>query len=275
MNGGDGGFCAWTGSYFYGEYPPPNGIFRSPDGTFANIEYPPSPGDARNWASPLIVDPNNSNTLLFGGTRLWRCTNANANSHQDVAWTSISPQRLVGGVYDIISAIAVAPGFSNIIWVGYNSGEIYYTTNGTAASPTWTRIRQSVVPLPLRYCERIAFGRSPKVYVAFGGLNNDEGFNADNLWKTQDNGQTWTNISNGLPNAPIPAIVGSPRNSGYLYIGTAVGVFASTDDGSSWSSGISGDAPANVFVDELFWTNNGARLVAVTHGRGMFTANAQ
>jgi len=164
--------------------------------------------------------------------------------------------------------------------VGLNSGALYFTNNGTAANPSWTKI--NAPSLPQRYVESIAFpgwrpGQWNTVDVAFDGNAYDEGFNPDNLWVTSNGGGTWTNISSGLPTVPIRSVVTSQSYpyQGYLYIGTAVGVFASTDYGAHWSSGLSGDVPANVWVDQLFWTNGGSRLVAVTHGRGMFTANTQ
>jgi hypothetical protein len=249
------------------------------------VQYPVAgTSDTGNWAAPLIVDPNNSNTLLAGGTKLSRSLNPNASDKNAVTWTAIKDPLPTPPPdnYDKISAVAVAPGFPNIIWVGYNSGNIYRTTNGTAPNPTWIRVDVAGSPLPDRYCERIAFagwrpGQYNAVYVAFGGDRNDQGFSADNLWKTTDSGQTWTNISNGLPSVPVTSVVTSqsPSYPGYLYIGSAVGVFASTDSGTTWSPGIAGDVPANVFVDELFWTKNGTRLVAVTFGRGMFTADVQ
>ena len=59
----------------------------------------------------------------------------------------------------------------------------------------------------------------------------------------------------------------APADPNTLYIGTEVGIYGSSNDGASWSTG--NDGPANVSVDELFWLSN--KLVAVTHGRGMFT----
>jgi PKD repeat protein len=50
-------------------------------------------------------------------------------------------------------------------------------------------------------------------------------------------------------------------------VGTEVGVFGTSDNGAHWSTG--NDGPANVAVNELFWM--GSKLVAVTHGRGMFS----
>ena len=282
---GDGGMCAVGGGYFYGEIPTLQ-VFRSSDGSDQcfNPIYIHHFSDAAcgdpcgNWAAPLVLDPNNANTLLAGGLSLWRSNNPNDPSPANVSWTAIKapiPTPTPGDVR--ISAVAVAPGFSDVIWVGHNNGALYFTTNGTATNPSWTLVNTS--GLPQTYCESISFGgrvgQYNNVYVAFGGLAYGQGFNANNLWKTINGGQTWTNISNGLPSVPIHSIVTSTSNPGYLYIGTAVGVFASTDDGATWSPGIAGDVPANVFVDQLFWTNSPRRLVAVTHGRGMFTATAQ
>jgi hypothetical protein len=118
--------------------------------------------------------------------------------------------------------------------------------------------------LPGRFCTRLTIDpqNSNLVYATFGG------FNSGNVWKTSDYGTRWTNISHGLPDAPVFSLVVSPSNSSALYIGTAVGMFASADGGATWSPGNNG--PANAFVEELFWM--GTQLVAATHGRGMFIA---
>jgi hypothetical protein len=296
--GGDGGFCAVGGGYFYGEAGSYGlqFLWRSSDGSSANRQYinhwGGNPVDCSNcpnclscncssdsnsnFAAPLVLDPNNPSTLLGGIDGLERSLNANTPNPHDVSWTLIKCP-LQG---DKISAIAIAPGKSDIIWVGYNSGALYFTTNGTATSPTWTKVNAPA--LPQRYVESIAFagwrpGLWNTVYVAFGGNDYDQGFNANNLWNTGDGGGTWTNISNGLPNVPVSSVVTSqsPSFPSYLYIGTAIGVFASTNNGTNWSPGIAGDVPANVWVNQLFWTNSSRTLVAVTHGRGMFTANTQ
>src|SRR5207248_1859726 len=84
----------------------------------------------------------------------------------------------------IYSAIAVAPGNSDIIWVGHNNGDVYSTANGTAANPTWSRKDLGSPNLPNRACTRLTVdpANSSRVYATFGG------FNSDNIYRTTDGG---------------------------------------------------------------------------------------
>ena len=226
-------------------------------------------GDA-NFIAPFILDPNDQNRLLAGGLSLWRTNDAKtANTRRrGPTWAEIKPPITPAPTppYGNISAIAVAHGNSDIIWVGHNDGAIYYTRNGTAVRPTWSPAPDG---LPEgRFCTRITIDpqNSNVVYATFGGFEPKP----DNVWKTTGFIAPWKNISNGLPSAPVFSLVVSPSNSRTLYVGTAVGVFASADGGTTWSRGNNG--PANAFVEELFWT--GSQLVAATHGPGMFMAGA-
>src|SRR5262249_57929674 len=54
---------------------------------------------------------------------------------------------------------------------------------------------------------------------------------------------------------------------------TEVGIFVSMDGGVTWST--SNEGPANVAVDELVFMHNSTTLLAATHGRGIFTAEAR
>lgn len=272
--GGDGGFCGvdqTDPNYLYGEFIDLQ-IFRSTDGgsSVAYIwngpngipaECPPTP--CANFIAPFVLDSNDptANTILGGGRSLWRSRNVKtAPQPTAVTWSAIKPP--VAGNSNIWS-IAIAPGNPDIVWVGHNNGQVYYTTNGTAVNPSWTRADLGSPPLPSgRICESIAIdpNNTSRVYVTLSG------FNSDNVWRTDDFGVHWTNISNGLPAMPVHSIVVSPSNSNSLYIGTHLGVFATAGGGGTWSP--TNDGPANVATDQLFWV--GAKLVAATHGRGMF-----
>ena len=273
MYGGDGGFCAadpTDTNYFYGEYVYLQ-IHRSVNGGASSSYITSGLGDAgiangldpddpdaessANFIAPFILDPNNPNTLLAGASNLWRSVNVKAASP---TWSSIKP----GGSGSFISAIAVAPGNSDVIWVGYNNGDVYSTANGTAASPTWTRKDLGSPNLPNRKCLRLTVDpvNASRVYACFGG------FNSDNVWRTSDGGVTWANIGANLPSAPAHSLVVAPFNTNFLYLASEVGVFGSADGGGTWSP--ANEGPASVAVDELSWM--GSYLLAATRGRGVY-----
>lgn len=215
-----------------------------------------------NPVAPLIIDPNNPHVLLGGGASLWKCGNAGSTNP---TWKSI---RAPGSA--LISAIAVAPSNSDLIWVGQNDGTIAMTTNGTASNPTWATISGpgTSSPIPNRYIGRILVDPSSSnvVYVCLGG------FTSNNLWETTDGGSTWTSITGtsgaALPQVPIRAIARNPGSPNSLYVGTEVGVFSTTNGGMTWT--LSSDLDVNVSVDELTYMNHSESLLAATHGRGIW-----
>ncbi len=270
--GGDGGFAAidpTNTKVFYGQTIQFGAkLTRTTDGGASGeescqpIESSAMSGEAAVLGVyfPFLLDPNNPATMLVGKYSLWRSTNVNAATP---AWTGIK------SAPGSISTIAVAPGNSDIIWIGSTDGRIFKTTNGTSASPTWTEIDPGPTKvLPSRQVWRITLqpSNSDIVYAAF-----DE-FQPNNLWKSTNGGATWTNVGTGLPQVPVRALAISPCNPAWLYAGTAMGIFASEDGGTSWKvyANTFGDTFANAIVSDLFWMGN--TLVAATYGRGMYIA---
>jgi photosystem II stability/assembly factor-like uncharacterized protein len=288
--GGDGGFSAYDptdANTFYGEFQnfqlhrssinPTSGAISAQTiygATGTSCKLPPfvitdacrGGSPLANFIAPFILDPNAPQTLLAGGASLWRTTDAKApnTSATGPQWTAIKPPVIVNTSPTFISAIAVAQGNSNVIWVGHNNGDVYVTTNGTAAAPGWTKV--DALTMPNRMVTRLAIDpANPNiVFATFGS------YSSDNLWKTTNGGLNWADSTgvgaSGLPDAPIRSVVFHPALSSWIYVGTEVGIFASTDGGATW--GLPHDGPANVSVDELFWM--GGTLVAATHGRGLF-----
>lgn len=284
--GGDGGFVAadpTDADYFYGEYVYLT-IYRSTDGGVARpddiygfynfwngsswekksrskpITEAKSP--TANFIAPFIMDPNEPNRLLAGARSLWVTNDAKkANKQGGPSWAAIKPAAGDARTNNI-SAIAVAKGNSNVIWVGHNNGDIFATTNGLASSPSWTKVDDGSPALPNRFVTRIVVdpADSRTAYAMFGG------FSANNLWRTTDGGATWTSMSGPLPQIPIETMAIHPNNSKWLYLGTEVGIFTSEDGGVTWT--VPHDGPANVSVKELFWV--GTTLYAATFGRGLY-----
>jgi len=87
------------------------------------------------------------------------------------------------------------------------------------------------------------------------------------VWRTTDGGGSWASISGDLPNAPASTIALIPRSKD-LYVGTDVGVFRSINGGTTWVPFMEGFP--NVAVFSLAFNDRTRKLVAATHGRGMF-----
>ena len=289
FTGGDGGYVAIdpvTPSYVYTEYVYLGYLAHCTIGvgsTCANINGMRNDytwkatkyviGDAKTekalFIAPFTLDPNNANTMLAGGASLWRSTNIKATVTNTVGpiWAVIKkPSGTTADYY--ISAIAVAKGASNQIWVGNPRGGVWKTSNGTAAaaSVTWTSYDAK---LPNRFVSDIEIdpNNANIVYITFGG------YASTNVWKTTDGGTTWAAATGtgvtALASLPVWSIAIHPTNSAWLYAGTELGVFTSEDSGATWQSVT--DGPANVPVYDLSWMGN--TLLAATHGRGIFTSD--
>ena len=239
-----------------------------------------------NFIAPFVADPNRRDRLLAGGLSLWRTDDARARVSNDRGpkWRAIKDP--IAETPDVgnhaISAVAVAPGDSNVVWVGHNNGAVYRTADGESPRPHWTEVNDvGDTRLPRdRVCNRIFIRNARKgeppgkdVFVAFGG------FNVDNLWRTNDGGSHWEPVGIGtdvgaLPAASIYGITAHPNSRYCLYAATEFGVYASEDDGRTWVLSDQPDAPptepgtSNCSVRDLFW--EGTTLYAVTHARGLF-----
>ncbi len=285
--GGDGGYNATDpldANYFYGNIYWALHFRSTNGGTVTNYIYQgPNPitdadnANLVNFENYFILDPNNVNRLLVCAQRLWRTNNAKAAQPD---WFVIKPSiappsrpgRVGGGNAHFapnnpynISTVAVAPGNSDVIWVGHNNGHVYMTTNGTATSPTWTRV-DTTGPLPGRWVSRIVVDplNANHVYVAFMGWHDDS------IWETTNAGLSWTDIASGkLIPASVNVLALHPTQPGWLYAGTDLGLFTTSNNGGSWSAVTAG--PGTCAVEEIVFKNPTSMVIA-TYGRGMYQA---
>lgn len=90
------------------------------------------------------------------------------------------------------------------------------------------------------------------------------------VFRTDDAGKMWTNISGNLPNIPVNWITIDPVNSDFIFLGTNVGAFVATDGGvanEQWQT--LGSGLPRVPVTQLK-TLSGRRLIAATYGRNVW-----
>jgi hypothetical protein len=209
--------------------------------------------DADNayWTPPLVMDPANSNVLYYGTYRLWRTAN------RGDSWSVFSPG-LTSGTTAGISTIAIAPADTNTIYVGGSDGAVSMTANHGA---TWSNVTSG---LPLRFISRIAVDPldTKTAWLTVSG------YNSGHVFKTSNAGASWTDISYNLPNVPVSAVT-LQRGSRELDVATDIGVFALPLGSASWTP-LAASMP-NVPVIDLVYDGPRGRLIAGTHGRGMFS----
>jgi len=124
--------------------------------------------------------------------------------------------------------------------------------------------------MPAKYVARAVFDPTNKntAYVSFDAYGVTSG---QHVWKTTNfNGSppTWSPAGIGIPDVPVNALAVDPANSSNVYAGTDIGVYASSNGGTSWTAFGTG-LPA-VAVFDMAIQNPHHILRIATHGRGMW-----
>lgn len=115
-----------------------------------------------------------------------------------------------------------------------SSEQIIKTNNIFSTPATWTLLTHpSPGPTPEETVKLQNVTVDPlnanRVWVVCSGL-----YNGQKIFKSEDGGTTWTNISGSLPNVQFRAIVYDTPGSDRIYIGSDIGVFYKTSTMSDW-----------------------------------------
>ena len=135
-----------------------------------------------------------------------------------------------------VSAIGVGGGTA--AYVGTLDGLVWVSPDAqTATTPTWVQVNNvKHSPLPNRPVAGFAVDRSNYriAYAAYNGYDEATPTKPGHVFATSDGGQSWTNISGDLPNAPVNSIVLDPSYPNTLYAGTDIGAFVTYNGGAHW-----------------------------------------
>jgi photosystem II stability/assembly factor-like uncharacterized protein len=221
-------------------------------------------GDKSEFIPPMVGDKSNGDIVYFGTYRLYQTRNA------AMSWSAISgpvnPTNDLLSPTDTITAIAIAPSDSNVLYMGSASGKVQRADNAMTLVPPALADFTDVTgtSLPVAFISSIAVDPTDPnaAYLAMTG------FNHGHVFATTTGGVNWIDISADLPDIPARAIVADSDMPGTLYVGTDVGVFRSQDNGGSWQTLATGMPNVAVYGLRL---HRGARILrAATHGRGFW-----
>jgi photosystem II stability/assembly factor-like uncharacterized protein len=220
------------------------------------------------YLTQMEFDPSDPSTIYTGGDKLNRSTDGGRSftvltGDLGKGEAGNEPNPIYRGHYGTISAIAVAPGDPATLWAGTDNGYLYRSEDG---GQSWTELPPPV--RPKLWISRITVDPrdADLVYLTFSGYR--EGDNAPYVLRSENGGESWTDITGGLPHAPVNDIV---PVRGRLYVATDVGVFSSPAARSQWAPVGSG-MPRLVVTDLRFVPAN-SRMYASTFGMGVWSVN--
>lgn len=153
------------------------------------------------------------------------------------------------------------------LWVGTDAGNIYRTHDAWATSPTFTSQNSGVNAGNISGFNAIRTGDTIAVVLSNYGINN--------VYISKDSGTTWTAKDGNLPNMPVWSIVLNPDKIGEAVIATELGIYGTSNIFATspiWTADTAGIGP--VKVSTLRYRKADKMLMAVTHGRGVFTNDA-
>jgi len=208
---------------------------------------------------PYAYDETNSQNLAFGTNQI------NLDAAQGTGGWPVKVA--LPGIVGRVSAV-VYPN-TNLIYAGTSSGQVYRLVR---SGGSWTATAIHAAPLPSRWIWDVAVrpGDLNTILVAVAG------FGTGHVWRgavaAGGASATWTDISgtapNRVPDVPANSLQADPLNPDHLYVGTDIGVFRTTNGGTSWQ--LFSNGLPNTAVYDLRLHSPTRLLRAATHGRGLW-----
>lgn len=250
-----------------------------------NIKPQQAPGEEKlrwNWNTPIVLGAANKKNLYMASQYLYKSIDQGRN------WTRISPdlttndkkkqeQENSGGLSaDVTSAenhctiftLAESPLDEKLIWVGTDDGNLQYTTDG---GKIWTNVaaQYAKAGIPAQTwvssIEASRFDRNV-VYATFD--NHMYGDHKTYLAFSTDMGKNWKQVSSPEFTGFAHKIRQDLVNKDLFFLGTEMGLFASTDGGQNWFR-MKNKIPEYVLARDIQIHPRTHDLVIATHGRGI------
>ncbi len=238
-----------------------------------------------NWDSPVVMSAHDPQTIYYGGNHVFKSTDYGQS------WEEISPDltknidratlEIMGVLgsepmhsphdgtssFGNLVGLAESPVDPDVLYAGSDDGNLQVTTDGGA---NWTNVAPNMPGMPDQvYMTRIVASHADAGTVWVVGDNHRNDDMAPYAWVSNDFGQTWRSITNGLPgDQSMNAIQQHPRSANLLFAGNEIGTYFSTDAGNSWNPLMRNMPP--VPVDDIQIQARENDLVIGTHGRGIW-----
>jgi photosystem II stability/assembly factor-like uncharacterized protein len=251
-----------------------------------------------NWSTPIHISHHDPATIYVGSNHLMR------SRDRGVTWEEASPDLTRGidrdtlpimgarptdatlsrndGVssYGTITTIGESPVDGQVVYAGTDDGSLQVTRDGGA---TWSNITARVPGLEhgmVVSAVEPSHHVAGRVYISFDGHFSDD--YRPYVAVSEDYGQTWQPIVDGLPTWSVNVVREHPRTADLLFAGNEVGVYASFDRGRAWHRLTGGETTVDagaphqmgalptVPVDDIVIHPRDNDLILGTHGRSIW-----
>lgn len=263
VTGGDGAFShidddnanIQISQYVYNQYRVTNNNWA----TYTNVNF----STTGRFINPSDYD-SRTNTLYgaYNATNYTIITNVGTTNNASI--------KAIAGLGATASAVFVSPNTVARVYFGTSSGRILRVDNANGATPVATNIT-AVIPAA-GYIAAIAVQEGDDNHIIYC-LSN---YGINSIWETKNGGTTWTSIEGNITqDVPVRAIMFSPNSPTQAFVGTDIGVY-STDNlnGTNTEWGETNAGLARVSVQHLEYRRGTGTLLAVTHGRGVYTSSS-
>ncbi len=224
-------------------------------GEVTDIQPQPAKGEGFerfNWDAPILVSPHNPKQIYFASQRLWRSDNRGdkwralsgdlTRNQNRIELPIMGRTQSYDNPWDVaamstfntITSIAESPVQKDLLYIGTDDGLIHTSANG---GETWTKMEVSSLPgVPSRaYVNDIKADLfdANVVYIALD--NHKEGDYKPYIYKSNNQGKSWTSISSNLPKKDLVwRVVQDHVNKDLLFIGTEFGIYFTINGGQKW-----------------------------------------
>lgn len=229
------------------------------------------------WTFPIHISPHDPDVLYTTSQFVHRSTN------EGMSWEQISPdltrddeskQQKSGGpityddtsieYYNTIFAFAESPVRQGVLWAGADDGLVHVSRDN---GESWTEVTPEGMPESMVSIIEASHFDAGTAYLAVNRYKFDDF--TPMLYKTENYGESWTMITDGIPETDFTRVIREdPNRQGLLYAGTETGVYASFNDGASWQP-LQLNLP-NVPITDLAVHERDKDLVVATQGRSFW-----